>query len=175
MSDVVFERLNGAQTMGEFDQIQEVYVAAFPDYSLADHRMRTERQAASPGFETVTARVDGVLVGFAYGLPLSARSTWWEGLEPAAGEDFVAETGSRTFAVIDLAVLPAHRGRGLGRRLMAELLGGRSEERATLATNPNKRALQEMYERWGWRKAGRVPGGEGETQPVFDLYVIDLR
>ncbi|WP_116025806.1 GNAT family N-acetyltransferase [Thermomonospora umbrina] len=95
-------------------------------------------------------------------------------MNPPPRRDFVAETGSRTFAVIDLAVLPKNCGHGLGRQLMDALLGSRSEERATLAANPNKRALAEMYERWGWRKAGRVPGGEGETQPVFDLYVIAL-
>ena len=51
----------------------------------------------------------------------------------------------------------------------------RSEERATLATAPKDRLVQAMYERWGWRKVGAVPGGEHATEPEFDLYVIDLR
>ena len=32
-----------------------------------------------------------------------------------------------------------------------------------------------MYERWGWSRAGRIPGVEGETSEAFDLYVIALR
>lgn len=87
----------------------------------------------------------------------------------------MAETGTRTFAVIDLAVLPAHRGHGLARRLLDALLRDRPEQRATLATSPNKTGIQQMYERWGWHCVGRVPGGEGATQRAFDLYVIALR
>lgn len=175
MDEVTLEHLDGAGTREHFEEIQTVYAAAFPDYDLGDHRVRTMRQTQSSGFEAVIARLDGELIGFAYGLPLSPQSRWWEGLQPAAPEGFTTETGSRTFALIDLAVLPAHRGRGLARRLTSELLQGRTEERATLATDPHKRQVQEMYERWGWRKVGRVPGHPGETQPEYDLYMIDLR
>ncbi|MEV7008791.1 GNAT family N-acetyltransferase [Streptosporangium sp. NPDC051022] len=142
---------------------------------MGDHRRRTLRQAESAGFEAVTARENGVLVGFVYGLPLSPRSTWWEGLQLARPGDFTVETGRRTFAVIDLAVLPSHRGRGLGRRLMGELLGSRPEERATLATDPGNPETQRMYERWGWNRVGLTPGAKGETLNAFDLYVIALR
>ncbi|WP_170180566.1 GNAT family N-acetyltransferase [Actinomadura pelletieri] len=133
------------------------------------------RQLASPGFEAVTARSEGALTGFVYGLPLPTRTAWWKGVNPAPGAGFTDETGRRTFAVIDLAVRAVHRGRGVGRRLLDELLSGRAEERATLATVPEERQNQAMYQRWGWRYVGRVPGAEGETDPWFDLYVIALR
>ena len=175
MGDVELQRIDGAGTRERLDVIQAVYAMAFPHYDLGDHKRRLLGQTASSGFEGVTAQVQGALVGFIYGLPLSLHSGWWTGLDPTRPDGFTTETGSRTFAVIDLAVLPAHRGHGLGRRLMDELLGGRSEERATLATSPHELELQHMYERWGWQKAGRVPGAEGETQPAYDLYVIALR
>ncbi|GAA2080403.1 GNAT family N-acetyltransferase [Actinomadura alba] len=175
MGDVELQRLDGAQTRAHFEEIQVVYAAAFPGNDLGDHEHRTMGQAASAGFETVTASTQGTLVGFVYGLPLSLHSAWWKGLKPSRSDDFTAETGRRTFAVIDLAVLPSHRGQGLGRRLMDELLGSRSEERATLATNPDERGVQQMYERWGWSRVGRVPGTAGETNPAFDLYVMALR
>jgi ribosomal protein S18 acetylase RimI-like enzyme len=168
------EHLDGPAVQARFAEIEDVYAEAFPRYDLGDYRTRMSRQIPARGFEAVTARDEGALAGFAYGLPLS-RSSWWDGLEPSPPDGFTTETGERTFAVIDLAVRPAHRGRGLGRRLMDELLAGRTEERATLATGVDEHENQRMYRRWGWRKAGRVPGQEGETQPWFDLYVIDLR
>jgi GNAT superfamily N-acetyltransferase len=174
MGRVELDTLDGPATRAQLEEIQQVYAAAFPDYDLGDHQQRTLRQAESPGFTTVTARVRGELAGFANGLPLRSPA-WWDGLEPPPDAGFTTETGTRTFAVIDLAVLPSQRGQGLGRRLMDELLQGRTEERATLATSPREPDVQAMYERWGWRKAGRTPGGEGETEPDFDLYVIALR
>jgi ribosomal protein S18 acetylase RimI-like enzyme len=169
------EHLDGAATLERLGEIQVVYHAAFPTYDLGDHELRTRRQATSAGFETVTARDEnGVLAGFVYGLPLS-RSSWWDGLEPPRPPEFTTEDGRRTFAVIDLCVLPDRQGEGLGRRLMDELLAGRTEQRATLATAPHETRVQAMYERWGWRKVGRVPGSEGETEECFDLYVVDLR
>ncbi|GAA4143711.1 GNAT family N-acetyltransferase [Actinomadura keratinilytica] len=175
MGALELERLDGAGTRSCFAEIQAVYAEAFPDYDLADHERRTSRQTESSGFEAVIARIDRVLVGFVYGLPLSAGTGWWAGLEPPPPPGFTTETGARTFAVIDLAVTPSCRGRGIGRRLMDELLRPRREDRATLATAPHERQVQQMYERWGWRKVGRAPGGVGETEPWFDLYVIALR
>jgi GNAT superfamily N-acetyltransferase len=175
MTDVELAHLDGPATLGILDEIQAVYTLAFPGYSLDDHTMRTTNQAKLPGFETVTARRGGHLIGFAYGLPLSERTTWWRDLDPPRPADWTKETGTRTFALIDLAVHPDEQGTGLGKRLANELLGSRREDRATLATNPNKPDVQRMYERWGWSKVGRVPGGPGTTQPVYDLYVIALR
>jgi ribosomal protein S18 acetylase RimI-like enzyme len=176
MTEPTLAHLDGHAILERFAEIRTVYAAAFPHNSLEDHRWRTSRQAASPGFEAVVAQAgDGEIIGFAYGLPLAADSSWWNGLTPDPGEGFTTETGARTFAVIDLAVLPDHRGRGLGRRLMDELLRGRPEERATLATHPSETGNQAMYERWGWRRAGQVPGGEHTTSAVFGLYVIALR
>src|SRR5690242_19651103 len=94
---------DGPATMNRFDEIQEVYAAAFPGYSLDDHRWRVSRQAASLGFGTVVAEVADRLIGFVYGLPLMPTTAWWNGLTPPRDTDFTTETGTRTFAVIDLA------------------------------------------------------------------------
>jgi ribosomal protein S18 acetylase RimI-like enzyme len=131
-------------------------------------------QLDRPGFESVCADSEDGLIGFAYGLPLQADTKWWDGLDPEPEPRFMTEMGTRTFAVIDLGVMPELRGRGLGRRLMDELLAGRSESRATLAANPHNHTAIAMYERWGWQLAGRAPGGAGETEPEYDLYVIAL-
>jgi ribosomal protein S18 acetylase RimI-like enzyme len=130
MTKPMLAHLDGPATSERFSEIQSVYAAAFPASSLDDHLLRTSRQMASPGFETVIAQADdGRIVGFVYGLPLAANGDWWNGLAPDPGQGFTTETGARTFAVIDLAVLPGHRGKGLGRQLMDELLRGRPGSR----------------------------------------------
>jgi ribosomal protein S18 acetylase RimI-like enzyme len=176
MADVKFERVDGPGTLAMFDEVQTVYHAAFPSYDLADHRTRTTRQAKSPGFSMVTARTsDGEMLGFAYGLPLSAQSTWWSGLDPSPDDGFVRENGARTFAVIDLCVTSQAQGHGLGHQLMDALLDSRPEERATLASAPHEVENQKMYERWGWHEVGQIPGSAGATEATFLLYVIAVR
>ncbi|MCD0450384.1 GNAT family N-acetyltransferase [Actinocorallia sp. API 0066] len=174
MSEVEFSHLDGPATLALLDEIQPLYLLAFPGNSLEDHTARTTNQATAPGFATVTARRDVHLIGFAYGLPLPPRTRWWHELTPPRPPEWTAETGTRTFALIDLAVHPAERRQGLGKHLVDELLGSRRENRATLATDPNKRHIQEMYERWGWQNVGRVPGSARTTHPEFDLYVTTL-
>jgi ribosomal protein S18 acetylase RimI-like enzyme len=170
---VDIEHLDNDAARDRLGEIEALYAEVFPDYDLGDYRTRMDRLLSSSGFEAVTAHRDGALAGFAYGAPLTG-SSWWDGLEPAPPAGFTAETGRRTFAVIDLAVRSSYRRQGLARRLMDALLTGRPEERATLATAPHEHDVQAMYRRWGWRHAGRTPGGEGETEPWFDLYVIAL-
>lgn len=161
-----------------FEEIVQAYTTVYADSRTAqdfeNFRSRGAAQLQGGGFDLVTARSGGDLVGFAYGLTLGGRTAWWRGLDPDPGAEFTRETSGRSFAVIELAVLPGVRGRGLGRRLLTELLAGREEERATLATDPRNRRVQEMYERWGWRKVGRVPAAADAPVPAFDLYVKEL-
>ncbi|HEY0360483.1 MAG TPA: hypothetical protein VGD11_18035, partial [Mycobacteriales bacterium] len=51
-------------------------------------------------------------------------------------------------------------------------LAQRSEERATLASNPKATDTHALYERWGWQKMGTVPGKPGA---YYRLYVRFVR
>ncbi len=112
--------------------------------------------------------------GSAYGRPLAEDTKWWDNfLEPVPVE-VTSERSGRTFAVIDFGVAGSYRGRGLGRRLLDALLAGRSEERATLAVEPEADASQGIYQHLGWQVVGRLEGAPGDTAPYFDIYVLPL-
>lgn len=72
--------------------------------------------------------------------------------------------------MIELVVNKPERGHGLGRRLLDELLAGRPERFATLASVIDADAYG-MYLRWGWVKVG-----EFRAEPPFsDALVLELR
>jgi len=130
-----------------------------------------------PGFEAAAASSpDGIVAGFAFGYPLpEGDARWWAGLRPEPEAGFADETGTRTFVLAEIEVRRARQGAGTGRRLHDLLLGGRMEERATLAVNPTADSAHAIYRRWGWELAGQVPGNSGDYFDAYDLFVMPLR
>jgi ribosomal protein S18 acetylase RimI-like enzyme len=86
---------------------------------------------------------------------------------------FTRETGTRTFAVIDYGVLPAFRGRGVGRLVHDELLGGSGAVRASLAVRPTATDTQAIYRRWGWRRVGHEVMDPPVPSAEFDILVLE--
>ncbi|MFH8991702.1 GNAT family N-acetyltransferase [Streptomyces sp. NPDC017940] len=93
-------------------------------------------------------------VGYAYGAPLSAATTWWEKVEPALDAGFMAETGTRTFALSELMIRTPWRGTGASRLIHDELLRGRPEERVTLLVHEEHPKVRALYESWGYEPVG---------------------
>ncbi|MBC8092343.1 MAG: GNAT family N-acetyltransferase [Pseudonocardia sp.] len=114
-----------------------------------------------PSFALSIATLDEEPVGFAYGVTLA--------------EDTSAEPPGHTFHVMDLAVSHAHRRRGLGRRLLAMLLDGRSERRATLTVQPTATETQTFYRCLGWQHAGTRESPDNTISPTWEVYVLPLR
>jgi len=74
------------------------------------------------------------------------------------------------FTVMEWAVLPACRRRGVGRELLRELLDGRPEPYAVLTVHPAADA-RTIYERAGWRHiASTVATPEW---PSMDVMLLD--
>jgi GNAT superfamily N-acetyltransferase len=146
------------------------------DRKVAAFGERLRRAAERRGFEIALA-CDGrdATVGFAFGYPLPEGDThWWAGLRPEPAEGFKAESGTRTFVLAEIEVRRSFQGGGVGRQLHDLLLGGRKEERATLAVNPGADMAHEIYRRWGWSPAGQVPGSSGDYFDAYDLFVMPL-
>lgn len=135
---------------------------AGPNYTRERFIERTRVQTEVPGFELVAAELDGEPVGFAFGFTMAA-GRWWGGDATPPPSDVLDVP---KLAVVELDLLAAHRGQGIGKRLLAALLDGRDEPRATLLSRPDTPA-HAMYQRWGWTIVGTV-------QPAPDAVVADV-
>lgn len=131
------------------------------------------RLAEDPTFGAVVARHDDGLVGYAYGHRLPADHGWWKAIPEPLPPEFTAEWDGRTFTLTSLAVLPEHRGHGLGRRLVEHLLSTRTESRAVLSVQPAALDTQAFYRHLGWRKVGRNGPFPGTVPPRWDVYILE--
>lgn len=163
------------------DELCDVYADAYGAVPGEDTREKSGafRDRATGGlqgadYSLVTARVADQLVGFVFGYNLRSGRGWWDGLQPEPPEGFTAETGSRTVLLAEIEVRRAWQGQGIGRRLHDAFLSRRPEERATLASNPKATETHALYERWGWRKMGTVPGKPGAYYREYVLFVLPL-
>ncbi|CNE14374.1 acetyltransferase%2C gnat family protein [Mycobacterium tuberculosis] len=178
-ADVRFTRHDPADAEQHLESvIVPVYVASHADvtdrpfYSAERFAERFASYARAPGFEIVIAYVEGRPVGQAFGYALPVGARWWDGLTTPVPEGFTTETGSRTFALNELMVVPAWQGRGVAHALHDALLGGRGEERATLLVREDNESAQRAYARWGWRKVGKSQ--PFPDSPHFDAMILDL-
>jgi ribosomal protein S18 acetylase RimI-like enzyme len=183
MDDVVRIESHGSDSARSLvAEVSGLYAAVFGlppfnagDDAIADQRDSFPKLTGRPGFRLVLARLAGTgrYVGFGYGFLLPVGSTWWRGVVEPLNAAFTAETGKRTFAVIDYGVLPDFRGRGIGRLVHDELLGGSGAERGTLAVRPTATETQAIYRRWGWRRVGHEVMDPPVPSPEFDILVLD--
>ncbi|ADG90171.1 N-acetyltransferase [Thermobispora bispora] len=179
MADVEFVRATGeAAERACSDEYADAYTEIYaeppyhsgPLYSRDRYLERTRRQVRSEGFELVSAidAATGELAGFCFGLTFPPGS-WWAGqVSDPPAEVLTAPK----VAVIELILRKPYRGRGYGRRLLAEFLAGRSEPYAMLLSHPQAPA-HAMYEHWGWRVVGTcrpVPDAD-----LLDVMVLDRR
>src|SRR5437762_7227196 len=102
-----------------------------PFYSADRFWKRVENYLQGPGFDLVTGRLDGLLVGYAFGSTLPRGSQWWQDVE-GTDPEFTTETGTRTFAFREILIRKAYQHRGYAHQLHDELLAPRPEGRATL-------------------------------------------
>ncbi len=106
---------------------------------------------------TASIRVDGRLIGFAYG-----HAWTWAEQDDAWALELEERLGAasilleRTFALCLLVVHPAYQQRGLGRTLITSILD-KVPERAWLVTRDEDTPARRLYERTGWRPIGHGP------------------
>ena len=70
-------------------------------------------------------------------------------------------------------MLAGWRGRGLGRAIHDDLLGGSGAERAALSVQPKATDKQAIYRQWGWRKVSHKEMDPPVPASVFDILVLE--
>jgi ribosomal protein S18 acetylase RimI-like enzyme len=111
---------------------------------------RILRHSGNPDFRLCVASIDAVVIGFAYGYT-SVPGGWWR--ETVAAELDRAEAGywfDDCFEVAELAVVPPHQRRGLGRRLHDLLLTDLPHRTSLLSTQMDNAPATRFYLRLGW-------------------------
>jgi len=142
-----------------------------PFYSADRFWERFATYIRGPGFDLVTGRIDGLLIGYAFGGTLPQDTKWWSDVE-GADPEFTVETGSRTFAFREILVRRAFQHRGYAHQLHDELLAHRPEERATLLVRADNPAGL-LYRRWGWTHVGFAQ--PFSDSPRFESMVLELK
>jgi ribosomal protein S18 acetylase RimI-like enzyme len=156
------------------DAYVEIYAAKLGDPFFVPERFweRLEAYASRDGFDLVVGYSGEVLVGYALGFRLPAKSAWWRGFHGDVSPDVLTETGDRTFALTQIMVRPAWRRQGCARQLHDALVVGRPEERATLLVQAENVAARRAYAAWGWEQIGTVK--PFEDSPTYDALVLPL-
>lgn len=173
MTDAHYHRHDGADARRFVEDMVDLYAAIFaePPYNegpahVESFRGWVTKELDNPGFALVRAVVGADLVGMAYGYTMPAGDWWHDATEPPPAQI----RDSPKFAVMEWAVRADRRQKGMGRRLMAELLDGRWEPYATLNANPAAIAHQ-VYIRWGWKRCG---GTRPRNFPPMEILVLQV-
>jgi GNAT superfamily N-acetyltransferase len=175
----VFAVLDGDVAVRLAGGLADVYAEAFaapphnePPGAAERFRESLARHAALPGFRAAVAWAEGAdLVGFGYG-HTSLPGQWWHDRAAAAlPPDEAGRWLAEPFVLVELAVRPRCRRRGIGGRLHDLLLEGLPHACAVLSARGDDPGVRRLYDARGWQEIGRdlvfSPGG--------DRYVILAR
>jgi len=114
------------------------------------------------------AREEGRLAGFGYGYTGAFGQWWTEHVARAlTPEQKAAWLDPPHFEVVELHVRPSFQRRGLGSRLLAQLLDSQAHDRAVLTTQAGSRQARRFYAKNGWTELAPVDFGAG-----FAPYVV---
>jgi GNAT superfamily N-acetyltransferase len=156
---VELQLLTAAQTRPLFDQLVDIYQAAFsqaPYYETLPDFLnfigRLSYHARHEGFRCVIARPapGQAVVGFGYGFPGRPGSWLYDLVYPRLAPDLRDRYLSDFFEFAELAVLPDRQGQGLGGRLHDTLLAGLNFHSACLATPEVDTRARRLYQHRAW-------------------------
>jgi GNAT superfamily N-acetyltransferase len=156
MKDPRIREIDARGYLRRLGAMLDVYTAAMdpPLEQLPGRRTIMERHATYPAFRAFVAERRRTVIGFVYGFH-GEIGQWWHdvvhyALIEAGGAGHAGIWLADPFEVAELHVHPAYQGQGIGRRLLAEICGGRPESTVVLSTldRPGSRARR-LYQSVG--------------------------
>ena len=156
-AELQLDRYDAASVDAIYDDMVRLYAETHENL-VGNAFYTTERfeaffvnQRAHDGFELVTARIGGRLVGVIFGF---------------------TEIPGEQYALCEVMVSPEYQRRGIAKQLHDELLRLRPEHRADLYVRKDNTPAQAAYKKWGWTKIGDAqPSADA---PNFDELVLPL-
>jgi ribosomal protein S18 acetylase RimI-like enzyme len=154
---IMIEPVSPADFAAAVDELCEAYEDTFsgPPWNESGPQTATfaegvPRWAVRDGFQAFWVRQNATLIGFAFRVrtPRPVPTEGFYGLLRDRFGDHV-ETLAGTVEVVELAVRPRARGRGLGRDLLNAVAG---DEQAWLVTRADAAGTRVFYRRMGWRE-----------------------
>jgi ribosomal protein S18 acetylase RimI-like enzyme len=104
--------------------------------------------AGYPGFRGFVALLNGEVVGMGFGTQSLPGQWWHDKVAAHVGRDHPALRDA--WVLVDLAVLEAYRGNGIGTLLHHALLESQLYRRALLSTEVSNAGSRRLYEQLGW-------------------------
>ncbi|MFD6177934.1 MULTISPECIES: GNAT family N-acetyltransferase [unclassified Isoptericola] len=155
------------------DDVWRCYDAVFGDVTdpVVWRTDRYDRHAARDGYRLVTAHAadhaGDDLVGFAWGY-VGQRGQYWSDLLVDRLPDDVADAWvGDHFELVELGVLAAWRGHGVGRRLHDAVLDGVGRRSLLLTSDDEDDPAVRLYRRSGWQPLGPLgPGTQVMGRPA---------
>ncbi len=130
-----------------FDDAVRLYCAIWPD-DADDIAAFIARYSRMLDYRGLVAVRDGRLVGFGFGVRSLPGNWWHDQVAEHVGPEHPALRDA--WCLVDLAVAPEERGRGIGSALMEALLASQPCSRALLSTEVENATARRLYEHHGW-------------------------
>ena len=149
------------------EEVLDVYADAMqvPRSAARSRRTVVAGHLDRDGLRAVAALDAGRLVGIGYGYLGTAGQWWHDQVRAALSTEQAGTWLDGSFEVCELHVRPEHQGSGLGRRVLAELLGGTPARTSVLTTPDAETRARSFYRAGGWTELVghlRFPGDPRE-------------
>jgi GNAT superfamily N-acetyltransferase len=170
--DVDIVRLDDCEAKSLRGDVVEIYRSTFtaPPFNDSEREVgwfdeEFGNDVELPEFRCIAARVGDRMIGFAYGFRTFEGEPWndWYGEVLRAVGPHAEDWIRGQFAIGWFALLPAYRGRGLGRRLHDDLIASAPPGRWWLVTHDLDTPARRLYDQRGWVQIGRGPLGWGRA------------
>ncbi|UIZ91585.1 GNAT family N-acetyltransferase [Corynebacterium sp. CNCTC7651] len=176
---VEIRRLSAGEYSMLVPTLVDIYMAAMEyDPAIREQRVRIWRGEVSwPGFTAIAAIEGGDVIGVAYGF-IGSRERWWDRQLMRSMEENGGITPRRReilnsyFEVAEIHVLPGHQGRGIGAKLLTELLKLAPAEWALLSTpeiDGEANGAFGLYRKYGFEDLARNFMYPGDPRPFAIL------